>query len=70
MASLSDHVAYFFGTQGPCMAMDTACSSATVALASAVSALRQGDCDYAIVASVNMLSRHVHLSMQVKRVFI
>lgn len=48
-------VAYFFDLRGPTAAYDTACSSSLVALDAAVSSLRNGDCEMAIVAGVNEL---------------
>lgn len=63
---MSDHVAFFLGTHGPSVTLDTACSSFMVALAGAVSSLRQGDCDYAIVAGCNLHeARDFTLSLQV-----
>ena len=65
MSSLSDHVAFFLGTHGPSVTLETACSSSLVALSMAVAALRKGDCDYAIVACVNIpQDKDFHLSLQ------
>jgi len=65
MSSLSDHVAFFLGTHGPSVTLETACSSSLVALSLAVAALRKGDCDYAIVACVNIpQDKDFHLSLQ------
>lgn len=57
-------IAYFLGTRGPAMAIDTACSSSLVALHTAARSLNSGDCDAAIVASVNVIlspAGHVYL---------
>lgn len=48
MSSLSDHVAYFLGVNGPSINLETACSSSLVALAMAAASLQQGDCDTAL----------------------
>ena len=65
MSSLSDHVAFYLGTHGPSVTLETACSSSLVALSMAVAALRKGDCDFAIVACVNIpQDKDFHLSLQ------
>ncbi|MDN3279510.1 type I polyketide synthase, partial [Frankia sp. RB7] len=47
-------LAYHLGVQGPVMAVDTACSSALVALHLASEHLRSGRCDLAIVGGVQV----------------
>ncbi len=42
-------------SQGPCVAVDTACSSALTAGAAALRALYAGDCGSAIVGGVNLV---------------
>lgn len=65
MSSLADHISFFLGTHGPSLTLETACSSSLVALVMAVAALRKGDCDYAIVVSVNIpQDKDFHLSLQ------
>ncbi|KAK7962110.1 Type I Iterative PKS [Apiospora aurea] len=53
---LANRISHIFNLHGPSMAMSTACSSSMYALHMAVSAIRNGDCDGAIVAAANWIT--------------
>ena len=53
--AISGRVAFALGLEGPAMAVDTACSSALVAVHQACQALRFGDADMALAGGVNVL---------------
>src|SRR5262249_30758240 len=50
---LANRLSYFYDFQGPSMLVDTACSSALLAVHEAVRALRDGSCAQALVGGVN-----------------
>ncbi|MFI8946972.1 amino acid adenylation domain-containing protein [Streptomyces sp. NPDC053750] len=52
---LASRLSYHLNLRGPAAVVDTGCSSGLVALDAAVKALRQGDCDTAFVAAINLL---------------
>ncbi|QBE63372.1 non-ribosomal peptide synthetase/type I polyketide synthase [Pseudoduganella lutea] len=52
---VANRLSYFLDLRGPSVAIDTACSSSLVALHMAWRSLRDGECDTAIVAGVNLL---------------
>ncbi|XP_045925650.1 fatty acid synthase [Micropterus dolomieu] len=54
-AMLANRLSYFFDFRGPSTAIDTACSSSLLALENAFHAIRQGQCDAAVVGGVNLL---------------
>lgn len=53
--AISGRVAFALGLEGPAVAIDTACSSALVAVHQACQALHSGDCDMALAGGVNVL---------------
>ncbi|OBG21202.1 polyketide synthase [Mycolicibacterium celeriflavum] len=53
--AVSGRVAFALGLEGPAVAVDTACSSALVAVHQACQALHIGDCDMALAGGVNVL---------------
>lgn len=50
----ANRLSYAFNWTGPSMAIDTACSSALVAVHGAMNSLRRGECDAAIAGGVNV----------------
>ncbi len=63
-AMLSNRLSYFFNLHGPSETIDTACSSALVAVHRAVQSLRNGECQQAIAGGVNLiLSPHAFLAL-------
>ncbi|KGT93068.1 polyketide synthase, partial [Erwinia typographi] len=53
-AAACGRLSYFYGWEGPSVAVDTACSSAHSALHMACQALRQGECEMALAAGVKL----------------
>ncbi|KAF9887399.1 hypothetical protein FE257_010254 [Aspergillus nanangensis] len=53
---LANRISYIFNLQGPSLTVNTACSSSMYALHMAISAIRSGDCDSAIVAASNWIA--------------
>ncbi|XP_044275877.1 fatty acid synthase [Varanus komodoensis] len=54
-AMLANRLSYFFDFKGPSMSIDTACSSALVALDNAYKAISSGQCESALVGGVNLI---------------
>lgn len=54
---IANRLSYFFDFRGPSEFINTMCSGAAVALHRAVTALRAGEIDQAVVAAVNLLLR-------------
>jgi fatty acid synthase, animal type len=63
---LSNRISYCLGITGPSYALDTACSSSMYALDCAFNALRNGECEAALVGGANLLL-HPFLSLQFGR---
>uniref|UniRef100_A0AC35TUK0 PKS_KS domain-containing protein n=1 Tax=Rhabditophanes sp. KR3021 TaxID=114890 RepID=A0AC35TUK0_9BILA len=54
-SAISGRLNHFFKSFGPSVVIDTACSSGLVALDCALKAIKNGDCNKAIVASVGLI---------------
>ncbi len=55
LSAAAGRLSYFFGFEGPALAIDTACSSSLVAIHQACQALRLGDCGLALAGGVNVI---------------
>jgi acyl transferase domain-containing protein/acyl carrier protein len=53
---LAANISHFFDLRGPALVLDTACSSALVAMYTAIQALHSGEIQAALVGGVNLLS--------------
>ncbi|XP_074648828.1 fatty acid synthase-like isoform X2 [Tubulanus polymorphus] len=57
LAMFANRLSYFFDFKGPSYVIDTACSSSLLALDHAITAIRTGQCDNAVVGGANILIR-------------
>lgn len=53
--ALAGRVSYTFGFQGPCLVVDTSCSSALSAIHLACRSIRAGECDIALAGGINIM---------------
>lgn len=65
-AMLANRVSYCLGLNGPSFMLDTACSSSMFALDAAFTAMRNGECDAALVGGTN-LCLHPFCTLQFAR---
>ncbi|MCA6219928.1 type I polyketide synthase [Photorhabdus antumapuensis] len=59
---LANRLSFYYNFIGPSLQIDTACSSGLTALTQAVNSLRSGECQQAIVGSVNLLSNTFNMA--------
>lgn len=55
MSTACGRISYTFGFEGPCVAVDTACSSALTALHIACTAMQSGEADMQVIAGINLM---------------
>lgn len=63
---LANRISYSMGLTGPSYLLDTACSSSLYALDCAFSAMRNGECDAALVGGSNLIL-HPYVTLQFAR---
>jgi acyl transferase domain-containing protein len=54
-SAIAGRISYLMGFQGPCITIDTACSSSIVSAHLATKALRNHECDIAVTGAVNIV---------------
>lgn len=59
-SAIPSRVSYFFNFSGPCVSLDTSCSSALAAIHYACNSLNNRECQAAIVGGVNIMSHPYH----------
>jgi amino acid adenylation domain-containing protein len=59
-SAIPSRVSYFFDFNGPCISLDTSCSSALAAIHYACNSLNNKECQAAIVGGVNIMSHPYH----------
>ncbi|MEE1281920.1 MAG: SDR family NAD(P)-dependent oxidoreductase [Acutalibacteraceae bacterium] len=61
---MASRLAYILNFSGPCIAINTACSSSLTAFHQAYLSIKNGDCDAAVVAGVNLIhKKETYMSM-------
>lgn len=55
LAVTANRINYVFDLLGPSLPVDTACSSTLTAMHLAMQAIRNGECDQAVVAGINFI---------------
>lgn len=63
---LANRISYSLGLTGPSFLIDTACSSSLYALDNAFTAIRNGECEAALVGGAN-LCMHPYVTLQFAR---
>lgn len=63
---LANRISYSLGLTGPSYLLDTACSSSMYAMDAAFSAIRNGECEAALVGGSNLIL-HPYVSLQFSR---
>ena len=61
----SGRISYVLGLTGPCVSLDTACSSALVAMHLALSATQFGECNQSAAAAIMMLLQVVSITFSI-----
>lgn len=63
MAINSARISYLLNTKGPCMTIDTACSSSITAIHEAINSLKLDECEMTIAGGVSIMNtEHLHVN--------